>query len=143
MINIDIPSAYPFEPPKMKFVTKIWHPNISSQTGAICLVSRAESSRAEPSRVRPSLSTSVRATIFRHCHGRVSVGPFMLFVHACFQCRTPEAERSLSATCSNPHDRHMFLKPTKDAPYSPQHPRTIRVAGAMSAASTCTKGSSS
>ena len=23
----------------MKFTTKIWHPNISSQTGAICLVS--------------------------------------------------------------------------------------------------------
>ena len=28
---------YPFMPPKMKFDTKVWHPNISSQTGAICL----------------------------------------------------------------------------------------------------------
>ena len=36
-IDIQIPSSYPFEPPKMKFITKIWHPNISSQTGAICL----------------------------------------------------------------------------------------------------------
>ncbi|CAD5192686.1 unnamed protein product [Musa acuminata subsp. malaccensis] len=36
-----LPSAnlrgYPFEPPKMQFVTKVWHPNISSQNGAICL----------------------------------------------------------------------------------------------------------
>jgi len=36
-IDIVIPKQYPFEPPKMKFNTKIWHPNISSQTGAICL----------------------------------------------------------------------------------------------------------
>lgn len=38
-IDITIPKQYPFEPPKMKFMTKVWHPNISSQTGAICLVS--------------------------------------------------------------------------------------------------------
>mmetsp|Transcript_23403 Transcript_23403/g.37637 ORF Transcript_23403/g.37637 Transcript_23403/m.37637 type:complete len:205 (-) Transcript_23403:99-713(-) len=36
-INIEIPPDYPYNPPKMKFDTKIWHPNISSQTGAICL----------------------------------------------------------------------------------------------------------
>lgn len=38
-IDIVLPKQYPFEPPKMKYLTKIWHPNISSQTGAICLVS--------------------------------------------------------------------------------------------------------
>ena len=37
-IDIVVPNQYPFEPPKMKFITKVWHPNISSQTGAICLV---------------------------------------------------------------------------------------------------------
>ncbi|GFP85748.1 ubiquitin-conjugating enzyme e2 27 [Phtheirospermum japonicum] len=29
--------GYPFEPPKMQFATKVWHPNVSSQSGAICL----------------------------------------------------------------------------------------------------------
>jgi len=36
-VDIVIPANYPFEPPKMKFVTHLWHPNVSSQTGAICL----------------------------------------------------------------------------------------------------------
>ena len=36
-VDIIIPNEYPFKPPKMKFDTKIWHPNISSVTGAICL----------------------------------------------------------------------------------------------------------
>jgi ubiquitin-conjugating enzyme (huntingtin interacting protein 2) len=32
MIDIKIPNDYPFRPPQMKFDTKVWHPNVSSQT---------------------------------------------------------------------------------------------------------------
>ena len=32
VVDIEIPSDYPFKPPKMRFATKIWHPNVSSQT---------------------------------------------------------------------------------------------------------------
>lgn len=37
VIDIVLPDEYPFAPPKMKFDTKVWHPNVSSVTGAICL----------------------------------------------------------------------------------------------------------
>lgn len=37
VVDIQIPANYPFEPPKMRFDTKVWHPNVSSQNGAICL----------------------------------------------------------------------------------------------------------
>jgi ubiquitin-protein ligase len=31
-VDIKIPPEYPFRPPVMRFETKIWHPNVSSQT---------------------------------------------------------------------------------------------------------------
>mmetsp|Transcript_14524 Transcript_14524/g.41367 ORF Transcript_14524/g.41367 Transcript_14524/m.41367 type:complete len:197 (-) Transcript_14524:106-696(-) len=36
-VDIKLDDQYPFAPPKMKFITKVWHPNISSASGAICL----------------------------------------------------------------------------------------------------------
>ena len=36
-VLIDIPENYPLVPPKIKFLTIPYHPNVSSQTGAICV----------------------------------------------------------------------------------------------------------
>ena len=36
-IDITLKEDYPIEPPDVKFVTKIFHPNISFKTGVICL----------------------------------------------------------------------------------------------------------
>ncbi|WIA38418.1 hypothetical protein OEZ86_001744 [Tetradesmus obliquus] len=36
-VDIQLDAQYPFAPPKMKFMTRVWHPNVSSQSGAICL----------------------------------------------------------------------------------------------------------
>eukprot|EP00917_Polyrhabdina_sp_WS-2016_P009992 GHVP01021971.1.p1 GENE.GHVP01021971.1~~GHVP01021971.1.p1 ORF type:complete len:192 (+),score=27.58 GHVP01021971.1:46-621(+) len=36
-VDITIPPDYPFRAPAIKFATKVWHPNVSSKTGAICL----------------------------------------------------------------------------------------------------------
>lgn len=36
-VSIDVGSDYPLTPPKMKFQTKIFHPNVLFETGEICL----------------------------------------------------------------------------------------------------------
>jgi len=37
MVTIELPEAYPFTKPVMRFVTKVWHPNVSSADGSMCL----------------------------------------------------------------------------------------------------------
>lgn len=32
IVDIKLPQDYPFRPPIMKFETRVWHPNVSSQT---------------------------------------------------------------------------------------------------------------
>ncbi|WFD37473.1 E2 ubiquitin-conjugating enzyme [Malassezia japonica] len=36
-VDILVPEGYPFQPLKMRFISKVYHPNVSSQSGAICL----------------------------------------------------------------------------------------------------------
>jgi len=35
-LQIHFPSDYPFKPPKIKFLTKVYHPNVN-ESGGICL----------------------------------------------------------------------------------------------------------
>jgi len=36
-VDIELDEQYPFVPPRMRFSTRVWHPNVSSASGAICL----------------------------------------------------------------------------------------------------------
>ena len=35
-LGIKLPNEYPFDGPRIKFLTKIWHPNVNMTTGVIC-----------------------------------------------------------------------------------------------------------
>ena len=36
-LKMQFPKDFPFKPPKVEFETKVYHPNVKSATGAICL----------------------------------------------------------------------------------------------------------
>ena len=36
-IKIDFPDDYPFSPPHLKFLNKVFHPNVGAESGNICL----------------------------------------------------------------------------------------------------------
>lgn len=36
LVHLDFSDSYPFKPPKIKFLTKIYHPNVKTDTGEIC-----------------------------------------------------------------------------------------------------------
>eukprot|EP00842_Homolaphlyctis_polyrhiza_P002701 jgi/Hompol1/3431/HPOL_006584-RA len=36
-LSITVPEAYPMQPPAIRFVTKVCHPNVNFETGEICL----------------------------------------------------------------------------------------------------------
>ena len=36
-VKVDFSDNYPFKPPKIKFLTKIYHPNVKTDTGEICM----------------------------------------------------------------------------------------------------------
>jgi len=36
-LDVTVPERYPFEPPQIKFITKVYHPNVDNSTGLICM----------------------------------------------------------------------------------------------------------
>eukprot|EP00904_Undaria_pinnatifida_P012782 jgi/Undpi1/8634/HiC_scaffold_25.g11099.m1 len=61
LVDLQIPERYPFEPPKARFVTPIYHPNIDSE-GRICLdtLKMRPTGSWAPSMNVPTLLTTIR-----------------------------------------------------------------------------------
>lgn len=42
-LAVDFPETYPFKPPKVTFLTKIYHPNVDAESGNICIAALKDS----------------------------------------------------------------------------------------------------
>ena len=59
-MSINTSKLYPMEPPKIKFITKVFHPNVHFKDGTICLdILKREWSPAWTLRVSASLDNNI------------------------------------------------------------------------------------
>merc|ERR1711916_253288 len=56
-VSVDIPQEYPFKAPTIKFVTKIYHPNVKTDTGEICQDAILPDDWAPQTRIHEVLNT--------------------------------------------------------------------------------------
>lgn len=61
-LQIELPDLYPLSPPKVKFLTKMYHPNITTLTGYIC-VSILEKDNWVPSMTIYSTVLSIKSLL--------------------------------------------------------------------------------
>tara|TARA_B110000285_G_scaffold52503_1_gene59737 strand:- start:65 stop:379 length:315 start_codon:yes stop_codon:yes gene_type:complete len=61
---MQFPTDYPFNPPKIKFTTKIYHPNILPSDGSICLdILNEPEKKWSPAYTIPAVLTSIESLL--------------------------------------------------------------------------------
>lgn len=101
IVDIQIPQNYPFEPPKMRFDTKVWHPNVSSQNGAICL-DILKKEWYEDARRDAVAHTRRRYWTSTHSHAHLCSSPS--FRSPALTLRTALLSLQALLSCPNPDD---------------------------------------
>jgi ubiquitin-conjugating enzyme (huntingtin interacting protein 2) len=67
-----MPNNYPWSPPSVRFLTKIWHPNVSSAVGTVCL-------NATEMHWTPSMT--LRTTLLSLQVSDLKDGPFVIKIY--------------------------------------------------------------